>query len=130
MGPRVRRILRNALDNVQPPATAGQRKTASTQGDNALLLVHFELIHHPKCSNSRNTQANASPEKWPILTRNSLAGLARKLTTPLVALRLKRTSRVLPPESGLAVASCIPRVLVCAQMVKGDSSGSLPRPSF
>src|SRR5690348_2892438 len=50
------------------------------QGDYALLLVHFELIHRPKCSRNRNTQANASPQKWLVLTRNSLAGFARKLT--------------------------------------------------
>src|SRR5512138_1474846 len=50
------------------------------QGNNALLLVHFELMHRPKCSRNQNTQANASPQRWLVLTRNSLAGFARKLT--------------------------------------------------
>ena len=52
------------------------------QGDNALLLIHFELIHRPKCSRNRNTQYDASPQKWLVLTRNSLAGFARNLTIP------------------------------------------------
>ncbi len=50
------------------------------QGNNALLLVHFELIHRPKCPKNRNTQANASPQRWLVFTRKSLAGFARKLT--------------------------------------------------
>src|SRR5436190_13660292 len=64
----------------QFPRDPPPRPSLLVQGDNALLLVHFELIHHPKCSKTRNTQANASPQKWPVLTRNSLAGFARKLT--------------------------------------------------
>ena len=64
----------------QLPRDPPPRPSLLVQGNNTLLLVHFELIHHPKCSKNRNTQANASPQKWPILTRNSLAGFARKLT--------------------------------------------------
>ena len=60
------------------------------QSNNALLLVHFELIHRPKCSRNRNTQANASPQKWPILTRNSLAGSARKLTASPLIIRARK----------------------------------------
>jgi hypothetical protein len=46
-------------------------------------LIHFELIHRLQCSRNRNTRANASPQKWLVLTRNSLAGFTRKLTPPL-----------------------------------------------
>ena len=50
------------------------------QGDDALLLIHFELIHCRQCPRNRNTRRNASPQRWLVFTRNSLAGFARKLT--------------------------------------------------
>ena len=57
----------------QFPSNPPPRPSLLVQGDNALLFVHFELIHHPKCSKYRNTQANASPQMWLVLTRNLLS---------------------------------------------------------
>lgn len=50
------------------------------QRGNALLAVHFELIHCPVCSHGGNPQNNLSTQRWVILTRKLLAGFARKLT--------------------------------------------------
>ena len=77
-----RHILRHRCPvQIQLPGDPPPRPSPLVQGYNALLLVHFELIHRPKCSKNRNTQANASPQKWLVLTRKSLAGFARKLTS-------------------------------------------------
>jgi hypothetical protein len=64
------------------------------QPDYALLLIHFELIHRPKCSKNRNTQYNASPQRWLVLTRNSLAGFAHKLTLKIAKADAEITNNV------------------------------------
>ena len=72
------------------------------QSNNALLLIHFELIHRPKCSRNRNTQYDASPQKWLVLTRNSLAGFARNLTGPALHIAGRSNKIVLQFRFGQA----------------------------
>ena len=50
------------------------------QANNRLSLIHFELIHRPQCSPIGNPLADASSQRWEIVTRKSLARFACKLT--------------------------------------------------
>ena len=50
------------------------------QGDDGLLLSHFELIHRPEHPPTGEPQGNASPQRRVIFTRKRVGDFARKLT--------------------------------------------------